>query len=298
MSIASLNRLKQMAIFCQVIDCGSMRAAGEKLGMTSSAVSQHITQLEGELGVTLIYRSTRKLNLSEAGERYYQHGKTALMAAEDAEDAINEVKHSLTGELRISTTTGIASAPLAQALVDLLESNSELKVIVLAQDQMIDLVSERIDIAIRVGEPEESNFIYHPLGSVQKNIYASTGYLKKYGNPVEPDDLKSHFWLGFLTNDNFSTIDLTHPNNQEFRYQPDYRMRFNDINCVVSHVQKGLGMAMLPDMEVRHLVASGELTQVLPEWVSGSHSLYALTINRKQSYKIKAAIKELKAYFK
>jgi len=297
MGISSINRLKQMAIFCQVIECGSMRAAAERLGMTPSAVSQYISQLESELEVTLIYRSTRKISLSEAGERYYQHGKKMLIAAEDAEDAINEVKHSLEGELRISAPVGLASRPLAQALNGLLESNKGLCLTVLAHDKSIDLVGERIDIAIRVGEPEESSFIYHSLGSLQKSIYASPAYLKKHSNPVMPSDLKEHFWLGHLSHGKFSDINITHSNNVTFQYQPKYRMRFNDINALASHVQEGFGMAILPDMEVRHLVEKGALIRVLPEWQTATLPLYALTIDRKQSYKIKAALKELKGFF-
>ena len=297
MRISSINRLKQMAVFCQVIECGSMRAAAEKLGMTPSAVSQGIAQLENELEVTLIYRSTRKLSLSEAGKGYYQHGKKMLMAAEDAEDAIYEVKHSLKGELRISAPVGLASRPLAQALKGLLTANQGLSLTVLAHDKNIDLVGEHIDIAIRVGEPEESSFIFHPLGRLQKSIYASPEYLEKHSNPVVPGDLKDQCWLGLLSQDTFSDIRITHSNRQVFQEQPKFRMRFNDLNALTSHVQEGFGMAVLPDLEIRHLVKKGLLIKVLPEWQADDHPLYALTIDRKQSFKVKAALKELKAFF-
>lgn len=297
MSISSINRLKQMAIFCKVIECGSMRAASEALSMTPSAVSQYITQLENELEVALIYRSTRRLSLSEAGERYYQHGKRMLMAAEDAEDAIYEVKHSLEGEIRISATVGIASHPLAQGLKEILDNNIGLSITVIANDKSIDLVAEHIDIAVRVGEPEESNFIYHALGKLAKSIYASPEYLKKHSNPVLPSDLKKHYWLKHLSQGKFSDISLTHSNNETFHYQPKYRMRFNDINALTSHVQAGYGMAILPDLEVQHLIKAGMLVKVLPDWQLEPLNLYALTIDRKQSYKVKAVLKTLKEFF-
>jgi len=296
--LSSLNRLKQMAIFCKVIECGSMRAAAQELGMTPSAVSQHLSQLEKEIDVPLVYRSTRKISLSEAGKRYYQHGKKMLMAAEDAEDAINEVKHSLEGELRISAPVGLASRPLAKAFKNILNSNKGLRLTILAQDKSIDLVSEQIDIAIRIGEPEESSFIYHPLGILQKGIYASPSYLSNHSNPVIPKDLCEHLWLGFLRNDDFSEVSITHASNESFQYVPECRMRFNDLNVLAGHVQEGFGMAILPEQEVRHLVESGSLIRVLPEWKSKEHKIYALTIDRKHSYKINAAMKELKDYFK
>lgn len=298
MGLSTLNRLKQMAIFCKIIEFGSMRAAAQELGMTPSAVSQHLSQLEKEIDVPLVYRSTRKISLSEAGKRYYKYGKQMLMAAEDAEDAISEVKHSLEGELRISAPVGLASRPLAKALRTILNSNKGLNITILAQDKNIDLVSEQIDIAIRIGEPEESSFIYHPLGSMQKGIYASPSYLSSHTNPVVPKDLREHLWLGFLRNDDFSEVNLSHSSHEEFHYIPECRMRFNDLNVLAGHVQEGLGMAVLPEPEVRHLVQSGALIRILPEWKSPEHKIYALTIDRKHSYKINAAIKELKDYFK
>ncbi|MCW7552450.1 LysR family transcriptional regulator [Endozoicomonas gorgoniicola] len=162
MKTFSLNRLKQIAVFCQVIDNGTMRAAAEHLNMTPSAISQQLNLLEKELGITLIYRSTRRLSLSEAGERYYRHGKEMLTAAEDANDAISEIKSSLDGELRISAPVGLASLPLAQALKGLLIKNPGLKLTILANDHEINLVSEQIDIAIRIGKPSESSFVFYP----------------------------------------------------------------------------------------------------------------------------------------
>lgn len=292
-----INRLKQMAIFCQVTECGSMRAAADGLGMTPSAVSQHMSQLEGELGVTLIYRSTRKISLSEAGKRYYQHGKKMLMAAEDAEDAIYEIKHSIEGELRISAPVGLASRPLAQALKGLLDSNRELRLTVLAHDKSIDLVAEQVDLAIRVGEPESSGLIYHALGKANKHIYASTAYLQREGNPVTPEDLSQHDWLGRLSHDGFSAIELSHPVSGDFSYKPSYRMRFNDLNSLASHVEEGFGLAVLPELEVKALVEAGLMIRVLPDWQLTQFPLYALTIDRNQSYKVKAVLKVLKNYF-
>lgn len=297
MAISSINRLRQMAIFCHVIESGSMRAAGDKLGLTPSAISQHLTQLESELEVTLIYRSTRKLSLSEAGQRYYQHVKKMLMSASDADDAINEVKHSLEGDLRISAPVGLAARPLAKALQRLLEGNAGLSITVLAHDRSIDLVAEQIDIALRVGKPVESNHIYHALGNISKGIYASPEYLKKRGNPVSPNELTDHLWLGSISKGDFSDIALTHTNDQSFNYKPKYRMQFNDINVLTQHIQQGFGLGVLPDLEVQHLVEAGMLIRLLPEWTTQAHNLYALTIDRKQSYKVNAALKELKTYF-
>lgn len=297
MEKSSINRLRQMAVFCQVIESGSMRAAAEKLALTPSAVSQHLTQLESELQVILVYRSTRKLSLSEAGERYYHHVKKMLMSAQDADDAIHEVKHSLEGELRISAPVGLATRPLAKALQSILGRHSGLRVTILAHDASIDLVAEQIDIALRVGQPEDSSYLYHAIGMIGKGIYASPEYLAKYGNPITASELTSHVWLGSTTRVSFHDISLEHPNRQSFSFSPDYRMQFNDINVLSQYIQQGYGVGLLPDLEVEHLVSAGVLIKLLPEWRTQLHNLYALTIDRKQSYKVNIVLRELKSFF-
>lgn len=297
MALNDLNRLKQIAIFCQVVDRGSMRGAAEDLAMTPPAVSQHIKQLEQALGVSLMLRSTRKLNLTEAGESYYQHGKRMLAAAGDADDAIHEVKTSLEGELRISAPVGLASRPLAKALRDILKDNPYLQLTVLASDQEINLGNEQIDIALRAGTPKESSFIFYPLGQATKHIFASPDYLKRMGTPVLPSDLPAHQWLGTINKSELSTIELSHPSQSSYRYNPEFILRVDNLNVLTGHVLEGVGMSVLPELEIQHLIDAGELIKVLPDWKMSSIPLYALTMDRQQSYKVKAVLKALQTFF-
>ncbi len=298
MSVAVINRLKQIAVFCQVIDSGTMRAAAETLNMTPPAVSQHIKQLEEELGVSLIHRSTRRISLSEAGRRYYQHGKKMLSAAEDAEDAVSELRLTIDGDLRIAAPVGLAADPLANALKKVVADNPRLNITLVANDHDIDLVSEQIDIAIRVGEPKQSNFIFHPFGRAGKHIFASPDYLKKNGNPVIPEDLKKQCWLGISGKNDFSTLELFHANGESYNYTPNYRMQFNNLNSLICHVKEGIGMAVLPELEVRHYIKTAQLVKILPTWQFKTSPIYALTIDRKQSFKIKTVLQALKKYFR
>ncbi|MCW7552452.1 LysR substrate-binding domain-containing protein [Endozoicomonas gorgoniicola] len=128
-------------------------------------------------------------------------------------------------------------------------------------------------------------------------MYASPEYIQKAGKPLMPDDLAKHSWLGFVGHEDFSTIELMHHIENSYCYQPPYRMRFNDLNSLVCHVQEGLGVAVLPDLEVQHLVKSEKLIKLLPEWQLNRLPLYALTIDRKQSYKVQRVLKALKEFF-
>lgn len=297
MSQTDLNRMKRIAIFCQVIDSGSMTAAAKALGITPPAISQYITQLEQELEVTLIFRSTRKISLSEAGEQYYKHGKRMLQSAKQADEAIEEIKHSLTGELKISAPVGLAAKPLASALNSLLSNNPNLKLIIEASDKKIDLVSEKVDIALRAGIASDTNFIYHNLGHIKKLVCVSPHYLKQHSSPQNPDELLQYQWLGLTNSAGFSNFTLHHTHQESWAIKPPLKIQANDLNVLISHTVEGLGLAVLPELEVRHLLKSGELVQVLPEWRLDSMPVYALTIDKVTSLKVRTALNAFKTYF-
>ena len=295
-----LNRLKLMGIFCHVVESGSMKEAAKKLGISPPAVSQFINQLESELNTTLLYRSTRKISTSEAGEQYYHQGKKMLQAAEAADDIIQQSKSSLSGNLRIALPVGLAAKPIASALFEMLEKHKDLKLTIIANDNHIDLIQERIDIVVDCGQPTDSNYIYHSLGKCDKHIYASPAYLKKHGTPIYPEDLKAHAWLGLGRAEAkgvLSHVNISHKRNDRFQYTPDLRITFNDLNSLISHVQLGYGIAVLPTIEITHLIESGELIPLLPDWKFDNHEIFALTRSKKYPYKVKAALSAMKEYF-
>jgi len=286
-----------MAVFCQVFDSGSMRKAAKELGMTPSAVSQFISQLEAELDITLLYRTTRSISLSEAGQQYYQQAQQILLAAKQADNAISELKNSLEGELRISMPVGVATTPIAEALSSLLTDKPELKLSIIANDEYIDLIAERIDIAIRLGTPKDSGFIYHYLADPKKHIFASPDYLAQHDVIDSPQALKQQTWLGLRQPAILHNIDISHPEHENFTFSPSFRMEFNDLNSMVAHVKAGLGLAVLPLLEIKHLLASGELVPVLPAWSMEGFHMYALTMDKKLPLKIKVVLTTLKDYF-
>lgn len=300
MTTQLLNRLKLIGIYCHVVESGSMREAAKKLGISPPAVSQYINQLETELSVTLLYRSTRRINMSEAGEKYYQQGKKMLNAAEQAEDVINRSKQSISGQLRVAIPVGLAARPLARALKPMLQEHQDLTLSVFASDKSIDLIQERIDLVVDCGEPEDSNYIYHFLGKNRKFVCASPSYLKQEGSPVTPADLESHIWLSLGETEAkgvLSNVELKHAKSDTYRFTPNPRLTFNNLNALISHVQEGHGIALLPELEIKHLLDSGDLVTLLPDWQIENHNIFALTRDKKSPYKVKAALEALKAHF-
>lgn len=145
-----MDSLKGMAIFATVVDKGSMAAAAQSLGMTPSAVSQQIRKLESRAQVTLLHRTTRRLTLTEAGEAFYRSCAQMLAIAEEAERRLGEWRDAPVGELRLAAPVGFSGTLITQALKPLLENHRQLRLQLFFQDERIDLVAERIDLAIRV----------------------------------------------------------------------------------------------------------------------------------------------------
>ena len=295
-----LNRLKLMGVFCHVVESGSMREAAASLGITPPAVSQFINQLENELGVTLLYRSTRRISVSGAGEKYYKLGKKMLSAAEQAEEVIHQSKTSISGELRIALPVGLATQPIAQALAPVFDEHKELGLCLIARDDQIDFIQERIDILIDCGVPTDSNYIYHHLGCNSIVICATAEYLKQQGNPASPEDLNNHTWLGMRHSESKGILEspvLQHSKFGSFKLKPNYRFAFNDLNSLISHVKLDYGLAALPLLEVKDLIDAGELVPVLPDWKMEKHDIFALTADKKYSSKVKIALSALREFF-
>src|SRR4051812_18334857 len=191
-----MDDLKPLAIFAEVVDAGSMSAAARRLGMSPSAVSQAIRALEAHGGVTLLHRSTRKLALTEAGERYYPHCQRLLEAARAAAQSLQQARDAPTGELRVAAPVGFANH-VAPALAPLLDEAPQLRLRLLVDDAMIDLIDARIDVAIRVGRLADSHWVARRLCEFEMILCASPAYLERHGVPAVPQDLPSHQWLAF-----------------------------------------------------------------------------------------------------
>ena len=301
MSQQFLNRLKLIGVFCHVVDFGSMREAAAHLGISPAAVSQSMNQLEKELKTTLLYRSTRRISLSEAGDKYYAWGKKMLNAAEQAEEVILQSKSKISGEIRIGVPVGLVARPLAQALTPLFDEHPELKLSVIARDSDIDFIQERVDILVNCGKAPDSNFIYHPLGKNTTVLCASPNYLKRIGCPLSPQELQSYVWLGMnlpQAKEVLSEVSLTHANGESYCFSPKLNYTFNDLNSLISHVQAGYGLALLPWLEVEELIFRSELVALLPDWKTSEFDIYALTANKHYSTKVELALKALKSFFK
>ena len=288
-----------MAVFARVVEARSISAAARELGMSPSAVSQQLRALERELAVVLLHRSTRRLTLSEAGQVFYEGCAAMTLAARQAEIRLAELRDELVGELRVAAPAGLAARHLA-ALATLLKAHPRLRLRLFADDERIDLIESRIDLAIRVAHPQrmlDSSLVARPLADLQEVLIAAPGYLAQRGTPADAEALARHEWLLLTPLGEPQFLDLTGPQEQVVRIRLDGRVAGNSAEALVELARAGLGICRtIMSRELAADLAAGRLQRLLPDWRLPALTVYAMTPRRDaQPAKVLRAIEALQA---
>lgn len=291
-----MDDLKRMAVFARVVQHGSMTGAGRVLGMSPSAVSQQVRQLEREGGVTLLHRSTRKLALTEAGQRYHAQCAAMCAAAEQARAELAAARDAPSGELRMSATVGFARH-VSPALGAMLAQYPSLRLRLLVDDAPIDLINARVDLAVRFGRLADSTWTARRLGALEWWLCASPEYLDRHGIPETPDALLAHGWLGFAREGAGLLLDLRGPEGAARSLRVEPRIVSNNQLSIQQMCEAGLGVALMGSLDVQDALASGRLVRLLPQWTMGTLDIWAVTPQRDaQPAKVRQAIAALQRY--
>lgn len=271
--------LKEIPIFVTVVQKGSFSGAAKALGVSKSAISMRITALEKRLGVRLLHRTTRKLSLTEAGERYHFHAARALAAAQDAEDEVSQLHGEPRGRLRISTPMSFGRLHLARLIPPFLQRFPLIKLEMVMDDRISDLVAGSFDIAIRGGQLKDSNLIARKLASFQSLVCASPAYLKAHGTPTKPADLTEHNCLLFSYSSESNLWHLSQGGEtQIIEVQGNYQV--NNSETLSKAVVQGLGIAHLPSFVAAAPIREGRLTRLLPDYQMQEKAMYAIYLKR------------------
>lgn len=283
-----MDDLKPLLAFAAVMEYGSMHAAGKALGISASAISQHITRLESLHGVKLLKRSTRRLFPTEAGKILATHCQTLRQAIHNTQQALDNVKTEIAGEVSLALPTGlIFSAPLQQALLNIAKRLSLIKIRLVVADQLVDLQQQSIDIALRGGEHalDAPDLIARHLVDWQWHMVASPSYLAQHNLPKNPADLAHLRWLTCM------------PMTYELRYQQErilWKMpntwNMGDLATVRQMTLAGLGASVQLAGDIATAVQQEHLTILLPQWQMPTIALYAITPHRVQSAKVAAVL--------
>ncbi|AMW79277.1 LysR family transcriptional regulator [Acinetobacter sp. TGL-Y2] len=296
-----LDQLRSMGVFACVVEKSSFSGAARDLGITTSAVSQQIRSLEQDMEVTLLHRSTRKLSLTEAGQAFFYSCQEMLAAAERGKIRINELRDDLVGDLRIATTPELGAMHLVPALSHWINAHKGLNVHFEAENQFIDLIQERIDIAIRMCSKVEelNNLTYMPLARVDQVMVASPSYLNQNLPISRPEDLLNHDLIPINIMKNYQNFSFEHVTTSEnVNIEMKHRLQTNNVFVAKSLCQNGHGIARILYLDIQKELKNGTLVEVLPEWKLPAFTLNAMILKREQQpMKIHRCLDALKQYF-
>lgn len=299
--------IKAMRIYAKTVELGSMSRAAITLGISTSGVSQQIRRLEQELEVSLLHRNTRKLSLTEAGDTFYHHCIGVLQAMTEAERELDLYKQQPQGALRLFAPVGFAgSGILSKPLHQLLGDYPQLKLDLIVADEHIDMVGQRIDIALRVanGDLPDSSLIARHVGSWEMGLYVAPLYLAQRG--LERSHAQSS--QIFINAATMTHTRLLHSNEHhdlvtemvsELESKLEGQLRVNNMQTLTQLCLDGLGIAMLPEPEVRSQLQRGELVHVMTDIDVPTLDIYAVTTHKApHPAKISAALAAIEAAFK
>jgi len=270
-----MDLLSGMATFVRVVEGGSLSAAARAQRLSLPAVSRQLRALEEDLGTTLVVRSTRRLHVTEAGQRWYEHCVRVLREVDDARASVRGEK-SARGTLVVSASLTYGSLVIVPRLRKLTEEHPELVVDLRLEDQIVDLVAEGVDVAVRVGPPppDSTAFIAHPLATMGRVLVASPRYLRKRGTPRTVKDLARKDCLlqvtpaGTVVRWRFRPAGADPAEPRDETVDVHGRLRANAPLALRDLARDGAGIAYLPDWLVEEDIARGTLRRVLPDWES------------------------------
>ncbi|GAN79502.1 transcriptional regulator LysR [Acidocella aminolytica 101 = DSM 11237] len=272
-----MDRVIAAKVFVETVERASTTAAADALGMSRAMASRYLSALEDWTGTRLLHRTTRRLSLTSAGERVLDLSREMVRVANDMSAAAGE-GDSPHGLLRVAAPTILVEERLAPLLARFLCLHPRLSIDLRASDRPVDLVDDRIDLAIRIGRQLDPNCIARKLGETRSTLCASPSYLAERGVPAHPDDLSSH---SCLTYTNFGAAEWhLHSGSVAVKVKALGPFRTNETLALRRAVLCGVGIAMLPTFAVEGLIASNALQAVLPGWEPQPHPIHVLYLSR------------------
>lgn len=255
--------LDELLTFVMVVDTGSITAAAERLGQTVSGISRALRRLESKLDTTLLRRTTRRLELTEEGRFFLDRARQILAAVDDAEDEMSSRRQKPAGRLRVNAASPFMLHVIVPLVGGFRARFPDIELELNTSDQIIDLLEQRTDVAIRIGALRDSTLHARPLGLSRLRILASPAYLKTHGTPKHVRDLARHNLIGFSQTETLNDWPLRHSQGDTLRITPG--LYASSGETIRQLVLAGQGIACLADFMTASDQADGALVPLLPK---------------------------------
>jgi DNA-binding transcriptional LysR family regulator len=260
------DRLGGIGAFVQAVEAGSFALAGERLHLSSSAISKSIARLEARLGVRLFHRSTRRLNLTEEGQAYYEHCTRALLELETAEARLASGRRAPSGRLRVSVPVLFGRRCVAPILLRLASQHPQLALEIAFSDRLVDLIEDGFDLAVRIGPLEDTPGLQaRRLGAFRMVTCAAPAYLDAHPRPLVPGDLATHQLLSYGRNSATGPWRFVDRAGREHSVSVATRVCMDDLDAIADAAGSGAGVARLPSWLLAEYQHSGALVRVLDD---------------------------------
>ncbi|MBV17886.1 MAG: LysR family transcriptional regulator [Thalassospira sp.] len=271
--MSALDEVRAMMIFARVVEEGGFSAAARKMGLSRAAISHQIRQLEAKLGVPLLRRSTRTFSLTDAGTRYYDSCRTITLEAEAARKRVEELRDEPVGKISLSCSIHMGNLRIVPILSRFRQTYPGVALDVRLTDEVVDLIGQGIDIAIRSGPLRSSELKSIRLYETRRVIVASQQYVAAFGTPDQPEDLTDHNWVMY------SRVPETLPlaqGDQERKIPVSGSVQVDSATARLQFLRDGHGIAVVPFSDVADDIANGDLMRILPDWNLPDLSVYAV----------------------
>jgi len=280
-----MNRIEAMQIFVSVAELASFTQTANTMGLPKASISTAVQQLESELGTRLLHRTTRRVQMTQDGQVFYERCKDLLADFEELQNLFRSNETALQGRLRVDMPSGVAKDVVLPRLPEFLQAHPDLNIELSSTDRRVDLIREGFDCVLRVGALGDSNLIARPLGYYRMINCASPGYVAQFGVPQHPDELAGHRLIHYVMN--------LGAHDSGFEYEdPDDAgkvktvamngaLTVNNSDAYYGACLAGLGIIQVPEAGVRTALDSGQLVELMPNYRSAPMPVSLVYANRR-----------------
>lgn len=276
-----MDKFKQIESFISVATLGTLSAAARAEGIAPTMMGRRMDALEKRLGVKLLVRSTRRLSLTSEGVAFLEKAQHIIKDLDEAESQVAQGSEQPGGQLRISAPSGFGRRHIAPLIPAFLKRYPDIQITLDLTDRLVNLIEERYDCAIRIGDLDDSQFIGMRLADNRRVIVASPDYLHEYGRPNTPEDLMRHNCLSFGSQGNQSKGWLLQHEGKVKAYRVNGTLTSTEGSVLLDWALAGCGLAWRSLWEVRQDLEAGRLVSVLDDYVAPPNGIFAILTERK-----------------
>lgn len=278
-----LPDLDDFYCFAMVVEHGGFSAAERITDIPKSKLSRRVSQLEENLGVRLIQRSSRHFAVTDIGMTIYQHAQVMINAAQAAHDLVDHLSVQPRGLIKVSLPVTIAQNEITKILPEFLKRYPEIKVQLFVSNHRFDIIHEGIDVALRVRSnlDEDPSLVIRQFQQIEQHLFASQAYLNQHDTPKHPDDLTKHRLLSMVADHLDQSMMLYNSQQQQVKVKVNPTIMGSDLNMLVQLVSQDCGIALLPDTIACNYVKSGQIVRVLPDWKAPHGVFHAVYPSRR-----------------